>query len=44
MENYNQRTSETKDSRMDQVKFLKGCLPQILNGTILNNLSQVWPL
>ena len=26
----------TKYSRMDQVKFSKGCLPQILLGTFLN--------
>ena len=26
---------------MDQVKFLKGCLPQILLGPFLNTLTQV---
>ena len=28
-------------SRMDQVKSLKGCLPQILLGLFLNTLSQI---
>ena len=27
---------------MDQVTFLKGCLPQILVGPILNTLSQIY--
>ena len=26
---------------MDQVKFFKGCLPQILPGPLLNNLFQI---
>ena len=30
---------ETKYSRMDQVKFFKGCLPQILLGPFLKALS-----
>ena len=34
-------TSGTKYSRMDQVNFLKGCLPQILLGLLLNTLSQM---
>ena len=29
----------TKYSRMDQVKFFKGCFPQILLGPFLNTLS-----
>ena len=35
------RTSGTKYSRMDQVNFFKGCLPQILLGTFFNTLSQI---
>ena len=31
-----------KYSRMDQVKFFKGCLPQILLGPILNTLPQIF--
>ena len=31
----------TKFSGMDQVKFFKGCLPQILLGPFLNTLSQM---
>ena len=27
---------------MDQVKFFKGCLPQILLGPFLNTLSHMW--
>ena len=34
-------TCGTKYSRMDQVKFFKGCLPQILLGPFLNALSHV---
>ena len=30
-----------KPSRMDQVKFFKGCLPQILLGPFLNTLSHM---
>ena len=33
-----------KYSRMDQVKFFKGCLPQILFGPILNTLSHINPV
>ena len=37
----------TKDSRMDQVKFFKGCLPQILFGPfwyfVLFATGQTWP-
>ena len=32
---------EANYSRMDQVKFFKGCLPQILLGLFLNTLSHV---
>ena len=32
---------ETKYSRMDQVKFFKGHLPQILLGTFLNTLPLI---
>ena len=31
----------TKYSRVDQVKFFKGCLRQILLGPLLNTLSQI---
>ena len=31
----------TKYSRMDQVKFFKCCLPLILLGPFLNNLSHI---
>ena len=31
----------TKYSRMDQVKFFKGCLQQILFGPFLNTLSHI---
>ena len=31
----------TKYSRMDQVKFLKGCLPQVLLGPFLDTLSHL---
>ena len=31
----------TKYSKMDQVKFIKGCFPQILLGRFLNILSHV---
>ena len=34
-------SSRTKYSRMDQVKFFKGCLPQILLGPFLNTLSHL---
>ena len=34
-------TTGTKDSRMDQLKFFKDCLPQILLGPFLNTLSQL---
>ena len=34
-------TYGTKYSRMDQVKFFKGCLPQILLGPFLNILSHI---
>ena len=34
----------TKYSRMDQVKFFKGFLPQISPGPFLNTLSHLWPL
>ena len=37
----NNVTSGTKYSRMDQVKFFKGCLSQILLGSLVNTLSQV---
>ena len=36
-----QYTNRTKYSRMDQVKFFKSCLPQILLGPFLNTLSQI---
>ena len=32
----------TKYSRMDQVKFFKGCLPQILLGPFLNIFSHMF--
>ena len=32
-------TVGTRYSRMDQVKFFKSCLPQILLGSFLNTLS-----
>ena len=32
---------DSKYSRMDQVKFFKGCLLQILLGPFLNTLSQL---
>ena len=32
----------TKYSRMDQVKFFKSCLPQILLGSFLNTLSYLF--
>ena len=31
----------SRNSRMDQVKFFKGCLPQILRGPFLNNLTHL---
>ena len=31
----------TKHLRMDQKNFFKGCLPQILLGPFLNNLSHI---
>ena len=31
----------TKYSRVDEVKFFKGCLPQILLGPFLNTLSHL---
>ena len=34
---------ETNYSRMDQVKFFKSCLPQILLGPFLNTLSHLKP-
>ena len=34
-------TGGTKYSKMDQVKFFKGCLPQISFGSFLNTLSQM---
>ena len=34
-------TIESKYSRIDQVKFFKGCLPQILLGPFLKTLSQL---
>ena len=34
--------NKSKYSRVDQVKFFKGCLPQILFGSLLNTLSQIW--
>ena len=33
----------TKYSRMDQVEFFKGCLPQISFGPFLNTLSHISP-
>ena len=33
--------SETKCSRMNQVKIFKGCLPHMLLGPDLNTLSQM---
>ena len=36
MEELTGRLFETKYSRMDQVKFFKVCLPQILLGPFLN--------
>ena len=35
------RLFETKYSRMDQVKFFKVCLPQILLGPFLNTLTHI---
>ena len=35
------RVYETKYSRMEEVKFFKGCLPQILLGLFLNNVSRI---
>ena len=35
------QTFGTKYSRMDQVKFFKGCLPQILLGPFLNALTHL---
>ena len=34
-------TNGTKYSRMEQVKFFKGCLPKISLGPFLNTLSQI---
>ena len=34
-------SNETKYSRVDQVKFCKGFLPQILFGPLLNTLYQI---
>ena len=34
-------TIETKYSRMDQTRFFKGCLPQILLGPFLNTWTQL---
>ena len=34
-------TNGTKYSRMEQVKFFKGCLPKMSPGPFLNNLSQI---
>ena len=34
-------TNRTKFSRMEQVKFFKGCRPQILVGPFLNTLAQI---
>ena len=36
-----QFTYVTKYSTMDQVKFFKGCLPQILLGPFLNTLTDI---
>ena len=36
-------TYETTYSRMDQVKFFKGCLPQILFGPFLSHLRNTPP-
>ena len=35
------RSNGTKYSRVDQVNFFKGCLPQNLPGPLLNTLSQI---
>ena len=37
-------TYGTKYSRMDQVKFSKGCLPQIIHGPFLNTFSHMYVL
>ena len=37
-------TYGTKYSRMDQVKFSKGCLPQIIHGPFLNISSHMYVL
>ena len=37
----NEATYGTNHSRMDEVKFVEGCLPQILLGPFLNTLSQM---
>ena len=37
-------TYGTKYSRMDQVKFSKGCLPQIIHGPFLNTSSHMYVL
>ena len=37
----NKVLNEAKYSRKDQVKFFKGCLPQILLGPFLNTLHQI---
>ena len=39
--NFSERVFGTKYSRMDQVKFFKGCLPQVLLGPFLNTLSHL---
>ena len=35
--------SESKYSRMNRVKFFKGCLPQISLGSFLNSFSHLIP-
>ena len=35
------RENESKYSRVDQIKYFKGCLQQILLGPLLNTLSQI---
>ena len=42
LRNFLSRSSRTKYSKMDQVKYFKGCLPQILLGPFLNTLSHLF--
>ena len=42
MRMYERKICGTKYSRMDQVKFFKGCFPQILLGRFLNTVSHIF--